>query len=866
MSGRKTSRTSSDAVVTSDFVGRKSELEATSSLLSNMVRLVTLLGPGGIGKSRLAIEATARFRKASRVPVYWVGLARLPTGADVAAIEAELAHAIVPSDFSGRTDLAAVVDTLTRVDAVGSALQTVLVLDNCEHVLDAAAEVIEVLLEAIPGLSIVATSREAIGWVDERVVRIPPLAAEDGLALFRGRAELAGYPLTDVDAVKTAGEICQHMHNFPLHIRLAAARLPRQPLSMILRDLDGGETDRRLKWSHRPLLGADERHKGVSDVIQWSYDLCEDKERLLFRRMSVFASGHDTHPDDTVREHSSGADIEAIAAVCLDDPDLSGTSDSDSLVDLDKMQAVLERLVDRSMVLAHFSTESVRYSLMESFRVFAKQQLVSGAGEGVEEYARLAARHRRHFRDKALFARANWFSPRDRELLEWARSSWDDLGRAVESAVADQDAVVGLEITLGMLMLRAPFFVGSMREIRRWVEVTLAATSRPHAVRTESEIAVMGFAVWILVSQGSHEAAQRMLRDAVVSSTFAAELDTDWQAHPSRDFGFPPAVEFAWGCELMLLHRDPTSVHVLGRAREKFTAAGEAGGAAISEMIEAWASSLLSPAAEALEITRRYLDHASAAGAVMAITWAQVARAIALARHGDPVEALVAGRAALQEQIPMHDKLGATWAIHSRIWALARMIVNEAALPQPDTDQLTALAREAAHLDGGAQTQRRTLGFVLGKQSLYADPYDSAIAIARRTLGDDLFDAAIEEGKQLRPEFAEVERLALGSYSFPKRSGDVRTDGDTDALWTYLSTAEQEVAIFAAAGWTNTSIAARRGSSFRTVDAQMTMIFQKLQINSRQEIVEHVPAEQLRRVQAAVDDRPRRRTGGPVSG
>ncbi|MFE9575254.1 ATP-binding protein [Nocardia sp. NPDC006044] len=852
--------------MTSDFVGRQSELETISSLLSNMTRLVTLLGPGGIGKSRLAIEATARFRKASRVPVYWVGLARLPTGADLAVVEAELAQAVVPSDFSGRTDLAAVIDALTRVDAIGTGLQTVLVLDNCEHLLDVSAQLTEVLLEAVPGLSIVATSREAIGWVDERIVRIPPLAAQDGLTLFRNRAELAGYPIDDVEAIETAGEICQHMHNFPLHIRLAAARLPRQPLSMILRDLDGGETDRRLKWSHRPLLGADERHKGVSDVIQWSYDLCEDKERLLFRRMSVFASGHDTHPDDTVLKRSSGADIAAIAAVCLNDPDSPATSDGESLADLDQLQAVLERLVDRSMVLAHFSTEAVRYSLMESFRVFAKQQLISGSGEGIEEYARLAARHRRYFRNKAVFARANWFSPLDRELLEWARSSWNDLDRAVESAVAEQDAIVGLEITLSMLMLRAPFFVGSMREIRRWVQTTLAAMPRHGNVRTDSEIAVMGFTVWILVSQGSHEAAQRMLRDAVMACAGAAEIDAEWQAHPRRDFGFPPAVEFAWGCELMLLHRDPTSVYVLGRAREKFTAVGEVGGAAISEMIEAWASSLLSPAAEALEITQRYLDHASAAGAVLAITWALVARAIALARHGDPAEALIAGRAALREQISMHDKIGATWAIHSRIWALARMIVDEAALPQPDTDRLTELAREAAHLDGGAQTQRRTLGFVLGQQSLYADPYDSAIAIARRTLGDELFDAAIEEGRQLRPEFAEVERFALGSYSFPKRSGNPRSAGDTGALWAYLSTAEQEVAIFAAAGWTNTSIAARRGSSFRTVDAQMTVIFQKLQINSRQEIVEHVPAEQLRRVHAAAEDRPRRRAGGAISG
>src|SRR5262245_24097487 len=138
MTGRYSSSLGSLPSAASDFVGRERELDKIAELLLDSARLITLIGSGGIGKTRLATEAVHRYHKARRVPVHWVRLARLASGADVSAVEDEVAQAIVDADFSDRSVWAALVDTLTRSDAVGHRLQTILVMDNCEHVLDGA--------------------------------------------------------------------------------------------------------------------------------------------------------------------------------------------------------------------------------------------------------------------------------------------------------------------------------------------------------------------------------------------------------------------------------------------------------------------------------------------------------------------------------------------------------------------------------------------------------------------------------------------------------------------------------------------------------------------------------------------------------
>jgi ATP/maltotriose-dependent transcriptional regulator MalT len=186
---------------------------------------------------------------------------------------------------------------------------------------------------------------------------------------------------------------------------------------------------------------------------------------------------------------------------------------------------------------------------------------------------------------------------------------------------------------------------------------------------------------------------------------------------------------------------------------------------------------------------------------------------------------------------------------------LARIITESIAAGSADGDELAALATETARLLGGARTLRADLGTDIGALKPFADETDRAIDVARSLLGPEAFAAAEEEGSRLRSELNEVERLALGTLPMNDVSTEDADAIDTLSEWDELTRSEQEVATFAAAGWTNTAIATHRGTSFRTVDAQMTAIFQKLMISSRDDIIRFVPGDLIDQVRKQSDRR-----------
>ncbi|WP_433199361.1 LuxR C-terminal-related transcriptional regulator [Nocardia sp. CA-107356] len=849
---------------TGDFVGRGPQLDKISTLLLGSARLVTLIGSGGIGKTRLATEVLRRFGKAGPTPVYWVRLARLANGSDASAVMDEAAQSVVGADFSGRSGWDALVDALTRTDAVGRNLQTVLVMDNCEHVLAGAGQLIAELLEAVPGLTILATSCEAIGWVDEHVVVVPPLTQQQALTLFRQRAVLTDHPIIDTDThadqTAMAGLICRHVHNHPLYIRLAAARLSRQPLAMVLSELSGEATDKRMRWSHGPRVGAEPRHQGVRDVIAWSYDLCRDEKQLLLNRMSVFAAGYDTNPEDDITSaRNVGADLEAIEVVCADDPAPGRDRvDGETVVSVatEDVEGLLESLADKSLVTRHITPTAVRYSLLESIRVFAQQRLEERSTDEVDEPARLAQRHLRYYRDKVVAAQLNWFSFAEPDLLDWARAAWDNIVTAIETSLTSGMPALGLEISTGLIAL--PIYKGSPREIRRWTERTLQATRTLTPEPDELQIAAMALIGWLALLQGRNDDAERMLEECVAACIDDPKIRQNWRQAPEADIGLPAPVEVLWGVELMAAHRDPSAITVLARAREKFHALGDHGGESRSEWHEALAASFLGSAQQALEINRRDLDHATASGDRWAISWAEMAWAIALTKHGDPIEALALGRATMARQEAAGDHWGAALAVFIRIWSLAQAITNSIAAGSTDQAELEALATETTQLAGGAKALRAGPGVYFGDLGVYADETKKAIDVARRVLGPEAFAAAYRQGSLLRPDLREVQRLALGTLSMDRLAMDHPARKHTPSRWGELSAAEQQVATLAAAGWTNSAIAARRGNSGRTVDAQMAAIFQKLTISSREDIIELVPRDQIDEVRKEAARRPRR--------
>jgi hypothetical protein len=204
----------------------------------------------------------------------------------------------------------------------------------------------------------------------------------------------------------------------PLCIRLAAARMFYEPLPMILKQLSGESDDARMQWRHGPRAGTDGRHRAIDDVIAWSHELCGDKQRLLFDRLSVFAPGYDVNPEGAGTDIADvGAELEAIEVVCADDvPTGTPSGDRDdpdgSGIHLarNEIHELLERLVEQSLVSTHITADAVRYFQLESLRLFAAERLAERSIEEVDQPARLAARHY-YYRDKVLHAQAEWFGP-----------------------------------------------------------------------------------------------------------------------------------------------------------------------------------------------------------------------------------------------------------------------------------------------------------------------------------------------------------------------------------------------------------------------------------------------------------------------
>ncbi|WP_280477522.1 ATP-binding protein [Nocardia asiatica] len=838
------------------LVGREAELAQIVALLLGRARLITLLGPGGIGKTSLAAEALRRYRRSTGAPVHWVRLARLAAGSGADLVAEETVQAVVGADLSGRTSWESLTTALGRTAGRSKGRPPFLVMDNCEHVVIGAGEVISRLLAAVPRLIVLATSRQPLDWVDEYRVVVPPLSRPDAIELFRRRSEMVGHPVVGTSRDHTVGAICRHLDNNPLFIRLAAARLIRRPLGGVLRELSAlSSEDMRMHWTHGSQLGVEARHRRVGDVIKWSYDLCPPEERLLFDRLSVFAAGTVV---DAEAPAVLGVELEAIEAVCADDgsvrADHVGRGET---VAAAQVRQLLDQLCDRSLVTVHIEAETVRYSLLESLHLFAQQRLRLRSSGGEDEWVRLARRHLRYYRDKVVDAAAHWFGPAESESLDWARAAWHNIITAIERSVAlPGEAAAGLEICAAVLALQLPFRMGSLREARRLTESALNSTHALPQPPVRLRIATTAATAWIALCQGKLEEAEGLLAKCVEECVPEESSRRWWRDDPETDIGLSAEVEFVWGNFLFVL-RDARSTIVLSRARAKFDRLGADSAASISELIAALAAALLGTADRAVPLASAYLDHAEASGTSFAKGWADLVWAITLTKHGDASAALDTARRALARQLSRRDEWGALWAVQARAWALARILDADSGRGTLDRAGKVALATEIAQLIGGTSTLRGELGIDITGLGPFQDETANAVEVARKVLGAGRFAEAEARGGSLRPQSHEVHHLAMGTL--PPDRVSTALGGGQAAPWQLLTRAEQEVAVLAAAGWPNSAIAIRRGSAPKTVDAQVAAILRKLSVSSREHIIVSIPGQLSARVDTEAARRPSRR-------
>ena len=319
------------------FVGRERELDQVSRALSES-RLVTLVGPGGAGKTRLATEAAERHPARA----WFVPLAGVRDADDVMGA---VLGALGPTDFRVTSAAKPPVDAMARIVAQLDGGDVMLVLDNCEHVVDSAADVAFQLLARVPGLRVLATSREPLAITGETLGQVGALEIADAVRLFTERAAAVrpGFVLegSTSDAV---AEICRSLDGMPLALELAAARLRSMTADQIARRLDD-----RFRLLNSGSRTAVPRQRTLRAVVEWSWDLLEKPERILARRLSVFAGG---------------ATVSAAEAVCADE-----------LLPAEDVLYVLGSLVEKSIVDAVSTGAEPRYRMLETIRVYGAERL-----------------------------------------------------------------------------------------------------------------------------------------------------------------------------------------------------------------------------------------------------------------------------------------------------------------------------------------------------------------------------------------------------------------------------------------------------------------------------------------------------------
>ncbi|KAA2262752.1 AfsR/SARP family transcriptional regulator [Solihabitans fulvus] len=412
------------------FTGRDAELGLLAGQLA-AARLVTVVGPGGVGKTRLAIEAATRHPARDQGRVWFVPLAgvAVPRGrqdtpplvgaAELAGVASEVGGAVL-----GVLSAAGVQPAGGRQGALDQLVEligpeaAVLVLDNCEHLVNAAAEFADRLLERLPRLTVLATSREPLAITGEALCRLGPLELPSGTAtagdsaavrLFvdRARAVRPGFAL-DESTVGPVVQLCRRLDGLPLALELAAARLRSMTVEQIAHRLD--DRFRLLTSGSRVALP---RHRTLLAVVEWSWELLTEQERVLAGRLSVFPGG---------------ATAPAMEAVC-----------ADGLLAADDIVYVLGSLVEKSLV----QWDGQRYRMLETIRAYASERLGDQrpvADRFVRYFLALAEEHEPRLRSGEQLASTRWFD-----------AEYDNLVSALRRAVGDGAADASARLVSSLL-------------------------------------------------------------------------------------------------------------------------------------------------------------------------------------------------------------------------------------------------------------------------------------------------------------------------------------------------------------------------------------------------------------------------------
>ncbi len=755
------------------FVGRRREIAEARRRMTES-RLVTVTGVGGVGKTRLARELTLQVHKAFRDGAWIVELATVETGAGVASA---VASALAVTDQSPRPARERLLDYLGDK-------QLLLVMDNCEHLLQPVADLVAELLAAAPGVRVLATSREPLAVAGEHVYALPPLTTPDptrsyppaGLDQFesvqllvdRARGVVADFAVTaeNVDAVV---QLCTRLDGIPLAIELAAIRLRTLSVTQVVDRLD-----RRFQL----LTGGDRvalaRQQTLRALIDWSYELCSETERLLWARISVFPGGFD---------------LDAAEVVC-------GFGD----LPMEQVLDVLDRLVAQSLVMTERHGETVWYRQLMTVREYGAERLARTGDLG-----ELKRRQRDHYRARAVTMVADWCGPGQAAALTAMRRDHANLMSVLEWTVhAPGQQPAGAELAA---LLRYHWIAGGRLSSGRYRLDQLLLGLDPQdldggAVRERG--AALWVAAWVALIQGDRDAAAAYLAE---SRGIAESLGDDrMAAHVAH-----------WSALLHLFRGETAeSIECYEGAIAGHSRFGDTASVLLALFQLAMAQVYDGRPEEALQTSTRGLELSGRYGERWNRAYSWWITGVCRWHLGEPELAAAAAQEALELQREFKDGICTALSIELLSWVAAT----------------TKNFRAAARLLEAATAVWTALGTTIEAfgPHIHADSTGSAQRVAR-ALGvpSPASGSAGRGGMTIDDAIA----LALDTTS-PRRSGPgVESDCP-------LTRRELEIAGLVAEGLSNRAVAEKLVLSPRTVDGHMERILAKLAFSSRAQVASWV--------------------------
>ncbi|MFI7133643.1 ATP-binding protein [Nonomuraea sp. NPDC050153] len=768
-----------------EIVGRRREVSEARQMLSD-TRLLTLTGPGGVGKTRLALRVAAEARRAFADGVWLVELASLQDSTLLARMVAE---SLGLCDQSARPSAETLANHLRDK-------RLLLVLDNCEHLLDGCAVLASMLLSAAKQVRILATSRERLGIAGETLLAVPPLSVPEpgwrgpageateyeSVRLFveRGQLVMPGFAISARNSA-TVVRLCQRLEGIPLAIQLAAVWIRALSPEQILERLDD-----RYRLLIRGSRTALPRHQTLRAAMDWSFELCSRREQILWERLSVFAGGFD---------------LDAVQRICAGDPFDGEDVAGDDVVDL------VAALIDKSIVAREDHGTRTRYRLLETVRQYGHERLVETGKEGV-----LRRRHRDHFQRLAEEADASWFGPRQAEWLSRIRLELANIRIALDFCLTvPGEAQAALRI--GADLYEYWVFYGAHSEARHWLDQALRQESEPSPARFDA----LGVYATMALLQGDAATALPLLGECRDHARLAGDGHADAFTRCLSGLAAFLQGDLRAAVPQLKGALDRYAEHRDGPARRS-----DRNDAFLASVYLSFAATFLGdPRARSFAESCR--KTAEAAGAGWALSWGVWVVGLERWRAGDARQAAALFQDSLSRQYPLGDRWGPAWVLEALAWATA---ADDRA------------AERAAFLLGAAEKLRSLIGVSLSGFQPFAVAHDQCAADLREALGDTGYDKAFQRGLDLG--FHEAIAHALGKRLLPEQAAPA-----TSPASSVLTSRERQVAQLVAEGMSNKDIAASLVIAPRTAEGHVEHILTKLGFTSRVQIAAWTRTEGL---------------------